>query len=136
MNKPVILFSTILCILFTSLAVIQAQENEEQYAIIAEYTFDEKNVDSAIDLLLELQALTLENEEGCIIYDVLLSEEDRRKIFVYECYENEAAFKIHTNSIYFKTIVSAKLTPPLVKDSKKTKVIPLNNSGNIGNEEM
>lgn len=135
MNKPVILFSTILCILFTSLAVIQAQENEEQYAIIAEYTFDEKNVDAAIELLLELQALTLENEEGCIIYDVLLSEEDRRKIFVYECYENEAAFKIHTNSIYFKTIVSAKLTP-LVKDSKKTKVIPLNNSGNIGNEEM
>lgn len=135
MNKPVILFSTILCILFTSLAVIQAQENEEQYAIIAEYTFDEKNVDSAIDLLLELQALTLENEEGCIIYDVLLSEEDRRKIFVYECYENEAAFEIHTNSIYFKAIVSAKLTP-LVKDSKKTKVIPLNNSGNIGNEEM
>jgi len=95
----------------------------------------EQQVDSAIDLLLEVQALTLEQEEGCLIYDVLLSEEDPNTIFLYESYENEAAYKIHVNSTYYKNIVTKKLTP-LIKKNRMSKVIPLNQQGDFVDEEV
>jgi len=46
---------------------------------------------------------------------VLLSEEDPNTIFLYESYENEAAYKIHVNSTYYKNIVTKKLTPLIKK---------------------
>src|SRR5690554_7903271 len=90
MKKKHILSGLILYVcLMANIASITAQEADDPYVIIVEFTFDEKNVDKAIDLMLDMQARTLENEEGCIIYDVLLSEDDPSKIFIYESYENE-----------------------------------------------
>ncbi len=135
MKKQIILFCVIFCMSFgANIAAAQAQNAEDPYVIIVEFTFNEKDVDKAIDLLLEMQALTLENEEGCFIYDVLLSEEDPTKIFMYENYETEAAFKAHENSTYYKTIVSGKLNP-LVKGTIITKVIPLIQTDGLMDEE-
>ncbi|MBK5194944.1 MAG: antibiotic biosynthesis monooxygenase [Proteiniphilum sp.] len=136
MKKQVVLFCMILCVaLVANISSAPAQDAEDPYVIIVEFTFDEKDVDKAIDLLLDMQTQTLENEEGCLIYDVLLSEDDPSRIFIYESYENEVAFKVHESSDYFKTIVSKQLTP-LVKESKVTKVVPLSQEESFIDEEV
>jgi len=136
MRKQVVLFGMVLSLaLMANITQGRAQNAEDPYVIIVEFSFDEQQVDSAIDLLLEVQALTLEQEEGCLIYDVLLSEEDPNTIFLYESYENEAAYKIHVNSTYYKNIVTKKLTP-LIKKNRMSKVIPLNQQGDFVDEEV
>lgn len=114
---------------------LKAQKADDvPYVIIVEFTFSEKTVDQAIEYLIEMQTQTLDNEEGCVAYDVLLSEDDATKIFLYESYENDAAYKKHTASPYFKSIVNQKLKP-LIKAQKVSKVVPLGKEG-IGDEEF
>jgi len=136
MKKQVVLFFMILCVaLVANISSALAQDAEDPYVIIVEFTFDENDMDKAIDLLLDMQTQTLENEEGCLIYDVLLSEDDPSRIFIYESYENEVAFKEHEGSDYFRTIVTKQLTP-LVKESKVTKVVPLSKVESFIDEEV
>lgn len=126
MQNRIFLYCVIALIsVFAAVAPAMAQEADEPYVILVEYTFDEKDIDTAIELLTEMQSKTLENEEGCLVYDLLLSEEDGVTIFIYESYQNEAAFKVHTNSAYFKALVTKKIAP-LIKKERVTKVFPLN----------
>jgi len=39
-----------------------------------------------------------ENEEGCQQFDVVQSQEDPARFFVYEIYNDEAAFEVHKAS--------------------------------------
>ena len=132
MKKKLVLLMMVLFVsILAHTSAAQAQNDEDPYVIIVEFTFEERDVDKAIDLLLEMQAQTLDNEEGCLVYDVMLSEENPAKIFIYESYENEAAFTTHQRSAYHQAIITKKLTP-LLKESKVTKVIPLNQDENFG----
>jgi quinol monooxygenase YgiN len=134
--KQTALFCLFLGLVFSiSIVPGYAQDVEDPYVIIVELSFDEQNLDTAVDLLLEVQALSLENEEGCLIYDVLLSEDNANTIFLYESYESESAYRIHENSTHFKSIVKNKLTP-LIKKSRATKVIPLNLQDELVDEEL
>lgn len=100
--------------------------NERSIVLFVEFEMDEKDMNAALDLLKEMQILTLENEEGCIAYDILLSEEHSNKIFLYESYENAQAQKKHNNSPYYKDIVSGKLSR-YIKGTKITKLYPVVN---------
>ena len=102
-------------------------QNNEAYVLLTEYTIEESNMDKAIDLLSEIQTQTLENEESCTVFEILLSDEDTSKVFVYESYESEAAYKKHAAAAYFKN--NAPKLKPLVKATKKTKLIPINQEG-------
>ncbi len=137
MQKKILWISAIFMMSVFSLpSTLAAQEvSEEPYVILVEYTVNAAHVDEAVDLLSEMQLQTLENEEGCLIYDVLLGIEDNTKIFIYESYQNEAAFKAHTNSKYFKEIVPVKLKP-LIKQEKITRVSPLNFNAGEADAEM
>jgi len=136
MKKQIILFCMILAVgIVANISSALAQEAEDPYVIIVEFTFDVKDLDKAIDLLLEMQTATLENEEGCFVYEVLLSEDDPSKIFIYESYENEAAFRTHQNSAYHKAIITDQLSP-LLKESRVTKVVPLHQEESFLDEEV
>lgn len=100
--------------------------NEKGVVLFVEFELDQKNMETALALLKEMQIQTLENEEGCIAYDILLSEEQPNKIFLYENYENTQAQREHNNSPYFKEIVSNKL-PRYIKGSKIIKLYPVVN---------
>ena len=115
--------------------IAQEAPQENPYVILVEYTVDETNLDTVIDLLSEMQRQTLENEDGCLVYDVLLGIDDSSKIFIYESYRNETAFRIHTNSRYFKEIVPTKLKK-LIKQEKITRLSPLNFEGEMDDAEM
>lgn len=136
MKKQIVLFCMILAVgMMVNISSALAQEAEDPYVIIVEFTFDVKDVDKAIELLLEMQTVTLENEEGCFVYEVLLSEDDPSKIFLYESYESEAAFKTHQKSTYHKTIITDQLSP-LLKESRVTKVVPLHQEESFLDEEV
>lgn len=135
MKKQIFFLFAIVLATLLNVQDADAQNAENPYVIIVEFTIDEQNVDEAIELLAEMQTQTLENEEGCMVYDVLLSEEDATKIFIYESYQSEDAYKVHANSNYFKEIVTKKLTP-LIKHSKITKVIPINQDEGFIDEEV
>ncbi len=44
-----------------------------------------------------------ENEAGCRYFDVCTSAEDPTRFFVYEIYDDAAAFEIHKNSAHSAT---------------------------------
>ena len=126
MQKQLFLFCTLfLILLLVPPHALQAQTAGEPYVILVEFMLDEARLDEAIELLSDIQTQTLENEEGCLVYDVLLSEQEPARIFLYESYESEDAYKVHSNAPYYKEIVLKKLKP-LIKSQKITKVFPLN----------
>lgn len=88
--------------------------------LFVEFSFDENDLDTAIELMTQMQSQVLENEEGCLAYDLLMSEEEPNKIFVYESYENQDAVKKHNNSPYFKEIVGGKLKKLIKNQTVKT----------------
>ena len=103
-------------------------DNSKPIVLFVEFEFDTKDMDLAVELLTEMQNQTIENEEGCIAYDMLLNVEEPNTIYLYECYENKAALDLHNNATYFKKIVNDKLTP-LIKAKKILKLNPINDIG-------
>jgi len=105
-----------------------AQENsssDEGVVLFVEFQFDENDFPAALELLTEMQMQVLENEEGCIAYDLLLSDEQPNMIFIYESYENKKAVDLHNKTPYYKNIVTVEL-PKYIKKSKVTTLKPLN----------
>ncbi|MDD3357345.1 MAG: putative quinol monooxygenase [Dysgonamonadaceae bacterium] len=122
-----------LSLVFTQSLVAQQQEtnmDEKPVVLFVEFEFDASNMDSALDLLTEMQNQALENEEGCIAYDILLNKEKPNTVFLYECYENERALKAHNNASYYKDIVDKRLKP-LIKAQNILTLHPLNDMGFI-----
>lgn len=101
---------------------------EKPIVLFVEFQFETKDMGTAIELLTEMQNETVENEEGCIAYDIMLNDEEPTTIYIYECYENKAALKAHNNALYFKKIVGEKL-PSLIKAQKILKLNPINDIG-------
>ena len=102
--------------------------NEDPIALFLEFQFEAEDMDFAIELLTEVQNQTIENEEGCIAYDILLNDEEPNTIYLYECYENKAALDVHNNAAYYKNIVDKQLSP-LIKDRRVLKLKPINDLG-------
>ena len=113
-----------------SLSAQQNKLNNNQKAIslFVEFQFETKDINLAIELLTNMQNKVIEHEEGCIVYDILLSEEESNTIYLYECYENKAALDIHNKAPYFKDIVEKQLAP-LIKNQKILKLHPINEIG-------
>lgn len=124
--KKQLFLAVFVVVLFSGIhAQLPAQVAETPSVFISEYVFSEEKIDKAIELLSDLQLKTLENETGCIAFDVLLSEDNPENIFIYEAYENEKAYNIHIKKIYYIEILTKKIKP-LIKSVKTTKVYPIN----------
>lgn len=103
-------------------------DNNKSIVLFVEFKFDTKDMNLAVELLTEMQNETIDNEEGCIAYDILLNPEEPNIVYLYECYENKAALDAHNNAVYFKKIVNEKLAP-LIKAQKILKLNPINDIG-------
>ena len=132
MNRQILQFLTFSFFLIFSQSLTAQQQtvdnNGKPVVLFVEFQFDAKDMDFAIELLTEMQNQTYENEEGCLTYDILLSTENPNTIFIYECYENNAAVELHNNAPYFKDIVVKKLVP-LIKSQKILTLSPVNDMG-------
>ncbi len=132
MSKHVlnILIITIMMVLSNNLSAQQktTSSNEKAIVLFVEFQFEAKDMDYAVELLTEMQDQTIENEEGCIAYDILQNSEEPNTIYLYECYDNKQALDIHNNASYFKEIVGEKLSG-LIKTKKILKLNPINDIG-------
>ena len=132
MNRTLLLILVLIASLVFSHSLFSQgqviENNGKPIVLFVEFQFDAKDMDLAIELLTEMQNQTYENEEGCITYDLLQSEENPNTIYIYECYENSAAVKLHNSATYFKSIVEKKLVP-LIKSQKILTLSPINDMG-------
>lgn len=108
----------------------EVSNKEKPIVLFVEFQFETKDMILATELLTDMQNQTIELEEGCIAYDILLNDEEPNTIYLYECYENNAALDVHNNTSYFKEIVNEKLSP-LIKSRKILKLNPINDIGII-----
>ncbi len=106
----------------------EVSNKEKPIVLFVEFQFETKDMILATELLTDMQNQTIELEEGCIAYDILLNDEEPNTIYLYECYENNAALDVHNNTSYFKEIVNEKLSP-LIKSRKILKLNPINDIG-------
>ena len=136
MKRHIFILSALLFVsAFCNVIVANSQTEGEPYVMISVLKLDEANIDNAIDLLSDLQLITLESEEGCLIFDVLLSDEDPTKAFIYESYLSEDAYNKHMKSKHYSDVYLKKLSP-MIKEANITKVFMLNFEGGYPEDVM
>lgn len=59
------------------------------------------------------------NEPGCLRFDIVTSEEDADKVFLYEVYADAAALETHFNTPYMKQYLED--TGPMVARRKRNR---------------
>jgi (4S)-4-hydroxy-5-phosphonooxypentane-2,3-dione isomerase len=79
-------------------------------------------------LAIEEDAAATVKEPGCLQFDVLMLANDPNHLFLYEVYENEAAFRAHRKADYFKKyesttakMVAKRVTRPMTAISLANK---------------
>lgn len=82
------------------------------YVVIAIYTVrpgEESRVAEALATMMPLSR----GEPGCRAYEPARSLEDPRVFALYECYDDEAAFKEHASSAHFERHIKNTVWPLL-----------------------
>lgn len=76
------------------------------YVITVEFHVRPATAPAFRSALLENAAASLRNEPGCHQFDVCFDPQDPAHCFLYELYDDEAAFKTHLASAHFKAFDS------------------------------
>ena len=71
------------------------------YIIVAAIEIKEGFKEQYINGLIENANSAVKDEPGCLRFDVIQDANDDNKIWVYEVYNDEAAFQAHTQSPHF-----------------------------------
>jgi quinol monooxygenase YgiN len=73
-----------------------------QYAVWVEFDLSPPHVDAFRAALLKNARTSVATEPGCLRFDVLDALPGAPRIFLYEIYADEAAFKAHLTTEHFK----------------------------------
>ena len=79
--------------------------SEGAFAIIVKFTLKPGMADAFRPLILENAAASVRDEPTCREFQVLNDEQDPEIIFLYEVYENTAAFEAHRETPHFKNFL-------------------------------
>lgn len=82
------------------------------YVVAATWRAKEGQEDRIAEIMEAMTALT-RAESGCRFYQAHRVVDDPRLFFLYEQYDDEAAFKAHTEASYFKEHVLGDAVPRL-----------------------
>ena len=80
------------------------------YCLVVKWTIKEGELDAVLEALRPLTATSRE-EPGCLLYQAHRDPENDNVIFLYEQYEDEAAYQAHAESEHFKTYALAEIVP-------------------------
>ena len=72
------------------------------YVITVEFRLREADRERFMLRMRQQAKDSLENERGCRQFDVAIDPEDPCRVFLYELYDDEAAFQAHLQSAHFK----------------------------------
>lgn len=76
------------------------------YAVTVLFRIHPDQIDSFMPLMLKNARTSLRDEPGCFMFDVCRGEPPE-EVFLYELYENRAAFEAHLASTHFKSFDAA-----------------------------
>ncbi|MFC3117869.1 putative quinol monooxygenase [Jhaorihella thermophila] len=77
------------------------------YAVCVTFRIAPGRMHEFLPLMREQARASLERESGCHQFDICADPADGEAVFLYEIYENEAAFRLHLDSAHFKTFDAA-----------------------------
>jgi quinol monooxygenase YgiN len=80
---------------------IEIREVSAVYVIIAPIQIKEGHKDQFIEAIIEDAKGSVNDEPGCLRFDVVQDAGDPNRIWLYEVYEDEAAFQAHTQAPHF-----------------------------------
>ena len=71
------------------------------YIIIAPVQIKEGHKDEFIEAMLDDAKGSVNDEPGCLRFDVVQDAADANRVWLYEVYKDEAAFQAHTQAPHF-----------------------------------
>ena len=77
------------------------------YAVAVEFEIDPSQWDAFMPLMLENAAHSRTGEPGCRQFDVCAGPPAPATVFLYELYDDRAAFDAHLASAHFKAFATA-----------------------------
>lgn len=86
------------------------------YAVVVFFEVKTECIERFRELILANAKTSLAVEDGCHQFDVCLSEEKPNQVFLYELYDDKAAFDLHLASGHFTEFAAA--TEQMVTDKK------------------
>jgi quinol monooxygenase YgiN len=87
-------------------------DNASVFVVIAEFIVKAGQRDAFLKVGAGDADGSLANEEGCLAFDVLASEDDETRVTFHEVYRNRAAFETHKTYPHYKAFAEA--SPPLL----------------------
>jgi (4S)-4-hydroxy-5-phosphonooxypentane-2,3-dione isomerase len=72
------------------------------YVITVEFTIHSQHVAAFMPLMLENARCSRETEPGCRRFDVCRDPSQPEQVFLYEIYDDRAAFDLHLAAAHFK----------------------------------
>ena len=72
------------------------------YIVTVEFDLDPRSVTPFMEAMLGNARASKTLEAGCRQFDVCVSEEDPAKVFLYEVYDDRAAFEAHLATGHYK----------------------------------
>jgi quinol monooxygenase YgiN len=67
-------------------------------ALVVEFDIKPGQRDAFLEIIRSHAQRTRDGEEGCQAFEVLVPADAADKVFLYECYRDQAAFEEHTRS--------------------------------------
>ncbi len=71
------------------------------YVIVVDFTIKAEHVAAFRAAMIENARRSRETERGCRQFDVCVDPKDATRIFLYELYDDEAAFQAHLKTAHF-----------------------------------
>ena len=72
------------------------------YIVIAPFQIKDCHRENFIEEMIEDARGSLENEPGCVRFDIIQDPEDPNRIWLYEIYRDKQAFQEHIETPHFK----------------------------------
>ena len=67
-------------------------------ALIVEFEIKPEHLAAFEEIIRNHARRTIEAEAGCLAFEVLMPRGEENRVYLYECYKDEAAFEEHTRS--------------------------------------
>lgn len=86
----------------------------DKFVLIVDFEVKPGTADEVIRYVSENAKSSVEKEPGCYQFDVLRVPDNPNRLFLYEVYENEAAFESHSKTAHIEAFLT-KARPLFVK---------------------
>ena len=86
------------------------------YVIIVDFEIDPEQIDDFLPLMCENASASARDEPGCRQFDVCHDPDQPGHVFLYEVYDDRAAFDAHLSTPHFKSFDAA--TASMIRSKK------------------